>query len=285
MKREQFLRRRLHTLETLDDAVSALRSLSAHHFRLSRKALPAARAYRDEIELALAEVGVDQPADFAAPPGLLLVVSDLGLCGDYNTRLVQTAVGECRRQGEGPLYCVGRRPRAVLARYDMKPQRLYQAPTSVDGLPRLLLQLAQDMLDDFVQRVMGSLFVVSARFEGAGRFESVITPVLPIQSARPAKLVRPTGYQSRRRLAAVAAREFLYTTLHELLLDSLASEHGMRLIAAESARQWLEETSETVRRQLSATRREATTQEVLDIVAGARSPGIYETERNDEQVG
>ena len=72
-------------------------------------------------------------------------------------------------------------------------------------------------------------------------------------------------------MTAVAVREFLYTTLHELLLDSLASEHGMRLLAAESARQWLDETSETVRRQLSASRREATTQEVLDIVAGARA--------------
>ena len=88
MKRERYLRRRLHTLETLEDAVSAMRSLSAHHFRLSRQALPAARSYRDEIENALAEVGVSQVMDFTAPPGLLLVVSDLGLCGDYNTRLV-----------------------------------------------------------------------------------------------------------------------------------------------------------------------------------------------------
>jgi hypothetical protein len=45
----------------------------------------------------------------------------------------------------------------------------------------------------------------------------------------------------------------------------------MRLLAAESARQWLDETAETTRRQLASSRREATTQEVLDIVAGAKS--------------
>jgi len=54
------------------------------------------------------------------------------------------------------------------------------------------------------------------------------------------------------------------------LLDSLASEHGMRLLAAESARQWIDETKDSVHRQLTACRREAATQEVLDIVAGAR---------------
>jgi F-type H+-transporting ATPase subunit gamma len=270
MKREQFLRHRLHTLKTLNEAVSAMKSLSAHHFRLSRQVLPAARAYRDQIETAVAEVGVRQEINFSAPPGLLLVVSDLGLCGDYNTRLVQTAVDEYRQEGEGPLYCVGRRPRAVLARYDIEPQRLYHAPASVDGLPNLLLQLAQDMLDDLLRQQIGSLFVVSARFEGAGHFSPVVTQVLPIGSPRPNKPLRPTRYQSHRRLAAVAVRELLYTTLHEVLLDSLASEHGMRLLAAEAARQWIDETSETVRRQLSASRREATTQEVLDIVAGSR---------------
>ena len=270
MKREKTLRRRLHTLSTLEEAVSAMRSLSAHYFRLSRQALPAARAYRDEIERALAEVNVRQGMDLAAPPGLLLIVSDLGLCGDYNTRLVQTAVEQYRREGEGSLYCVGRRPRAILAKYGIKPKRVYHAPASVDGLPSLLLQVAQDMLDDFLRKEIGRLYVVSARFEGAGRFRPVVTQVLPVRPRRPVQPLRATVYQSHRRLAAVAVREFLYTTLHELLLDSLASEHGMRLLAAESARQWLDETSETVRRQLSASRREATTQEVLDIVAGSR---------------
>jgi F-type H+-transporting ATPase subunit gamma len=270
VKHQKYLRRRLGTLKTLHEAVSAMRSLSAHHFRLSRQALPAARAYRNEIENSIAEVGVRQVMNFTAPPGLLLIVSDLGLCGDYNTRLVQAAVQEYQQEGEGPLYCVGRRPRAVLARYDLKPQRLYHAPASVDGLPNLLLQLAQDLLDDFLRQEMGNLFVVSARFEGAGRFSPVVTRVLPIRSERPTEPLRLTHYQSHRRLAAVAVREFLYTTLYELLLDSLASEHGMRLLAAESARTWLDETSETVRRQLSACRRESTTQEVLDIVAGSK---------------
>jgi F0F1-type ATP synthase gamma subunit len=59
--------------------------------------------------------------------------------------------------------------------------------------------------------------------------------------------------------------------LYEILLDALASEHGMRLIAAESARQWIDDTRTTLRRQLAAIHREATTQEVLDLVSGAKS--------------
>ncbi len=271
MKRERYLQRRLHTLHTLGEAVSAMKSLSAHHFRLSRQALPAARAYREEIENALAEIGVHQTIDFSAPPGLLLAVSDLGLCGDYNTRLVQAAVEQIHQDAAGPLYCIGRRPHALLKRHRLEPTRRYSAPASVDGLPGLLLQLAEHLLDDLVQHRIGSLFVVSARFEGAGHFAPVLTRVLPIDPPRPRQPLRPTPYQSSSRLSAVAVREYLYTTLHELLLDGLASEHGMRLIAAEAARSWLDETAETVRRQLAAARREAATQEVLDIVSGSRT--------------
>jgi F-type H+-transporting ATPase subunit gamma len=270
MKREKLLKRRLRTLQTLGEAVGAMKALSAHHFRVCRQALPAARAYQDQLKTALNEIGVSQSIDFKAPPGLLAIVSDLGLCGDYNTRLVQTAVDQIHRDRARPFYCVGRRPRAVLARNQITPDRLYPAPASVDGLPGLLLKLAQDLLDDFSYQKMSSLLVVSARFEGAGRFSPSVTRVLPIDPTHDVKPVRPTKYQSQRRLAAVAVREYLYTTLYELLLDALASEHGMRLIAAESARGWLDETGETVRRQLAAVRREATTQEVLDIVAGSK---------------
>ena len=133
MKRERYLHRRLQTLNTLNEAVSAMKALSAHHFRLSRQALPAAREYRDQVETAVAEVGVRQEMDFTAPPGLLLIASDLGLCGDYNTRLVKAAVVECHQEDAGPLYCVGRRSRAILARLDVKPKRLYPAPASIGG--------------------------------------------------------------------------------------------------------------------------------------------------------
>ena len=61
MRHEMALRRRLHTLHTLHDAVAAMRSLSAHHFRVLRQALPAARDYRTEIESVVAAIGLYQP--------------------------------------------------------------------------------------------------------------------------------------------------------------------------------------------------------------------------------
>lgn len=268
MKREQAYRHRLNTLNTLHDAVGAMRSLSAHHFRRLRKALPAARDYRDQMQQIIAEVGIHQALHADAPSGLLLVASDLGLCGDYNSRLARAAFAHLEQHGRGPLYSVGRRVRNALSQAGIRPGRSYEAPASVEGLVQLLLRLAQHVLEDYAAMRIGSLFVVSARFDGVGHFTPVSARVLPIEPVAAGLPLRRSPYVSPRHLAAVAVREFLYITLYEILLDALAAEHGMRLLAAESAMEWLEEAGDVTRRRLSASRSEAATQELLDIVAG-----------------
>ncbi len=281
MKREQQLQQRLRTLHTLDEALSAMKALSAHHFLKCREILPAAREYRTVLERAACGAAILRGPQSAAPPALLLVVSDLGLCGPYNDRLVEALLSERKQQGEGPFYCVGRRSRAALERAGLTPTRLYEVPASAEGLPTLLLDLARDLLADYGAQRVGSLAVVSARFDGAGRFSPLVTRVLPVTLPAADEPLRPTGYESPEHLSLVAVRELLYTTLYELMLDAIAAEHGMRLVAVESALEWLEKMTELVQRRLRAFRREATTQEVLDIVAGAGGPS--RRERLNEQ--
>ena len=116
--------------------------------------------------------------------------------------------------------------------------------------------------------------LVSARFEGAGHFRVVRTPVLPVSPPEDGGDLPISPYTDPLHLAAVLVREYLYVALHQSLLDALAAEHGKRLVVAEGARSWLEEQSDAARRQLAAVRRESATQEVLEVVAGARSlPG------------
>jgi F-type H+-transporting ATPase subunit gamma len=272
MKREQSLRRRLQSQETLFEAVSAMKSLSAHHFRVTRAALPAARAYRRDIDAALAAIGLPPPVLRPAPPGLVLIASDLGLCDGYNSRLVQKVSEEHAQLRFGALYCVGRRPVGLLERAGFAITRLYQAPTSVAGLTPLLLRLAQEILGDHLAGRFSSLHVVSARFEGVGAFTPVCTRVWPVPPVPQRGDVRPSDYVSRERLITVALREFLYIVLFQILLDALAAEHSTRLVATGSAADWLKTRIADTQRQLATMRREASTQELLDIISGTRRP-------------
>jgi F-type H+-transporting ATPase subunit gamma len=270
MKREQALQQRLHALHNLSEAVVAMKSLATQHFRTAHQALPAARAYRQGLDDVLAAVGLSQEMHALAPPGLLLVAADLGLCGDYNARLAQAALAAHTQHGVGVVYSIGRRPLGALTRAGIAVQHLYTAPTSVAGLTRILLEVAQDLFEAYRTGYLGGLYVVSARFEGVGTFTPVCTQLLPPEPVQPVAPVRPSPYVSTPHLAVVVGREFLYITLYEIFLDALASEHSARLVAAESADQWLDSQIAAVHRTLAASRRELATQEVLDLAASGK---------------
>ncbi len=270
MKRQQSLQHRLQALSALHDAVGAMRSLSAHHFRRARQSLASARQYRTDMDSIIAEIGIHQPLHAGVPAGLLVIASDLGLCGDYNSRLSGLAVSESQKHAVETIYSVGHRSRSTLAKHSFFSHRTYDAPTSLEGLSQLLLGLAQDILDDYMSLKIGSLYVVSPSFSGVGHFDPVSLRVLPIEPVSATTPLNRSPYVDLNHLTAVAVREFLYITLYEILLDALASEYGMRLMASESAMEWIESTATKTSRTLASARSEAATQELLDIVAGGR---------------
>lgn len=272
MSHERILQRRLRTLATLDEAVGALRSLSAQHFRAARAPLAEVRAYRDEVERLLAALGPAPPR--TGPVGIVLVAADLGLVGDYTARLVREALSLREEVGAGPLVCLGHRALTPLSRAGVEPASVHPSPTSVAGLPRLLLPLVEALLSLRRRGGFEALWLVAARFEGAGAYTPVRVPVLPMRPrvpAAPGTTLAPSPWCDARHLRAVIVREHLYASLYETLLEALASEHGKRLVMAESARAWLEERMAAVRRRVAAIRRESSTQVVLEIAAGARA--------------
>jgi F-type H+-transporting ATPase subunit gamma len=134
----------------------------------------------------------------------------------------------------------------------------------------LLLSLAEDVLTLFAQQRLSSFDIVSSRFGGVGTTRPTAVRLLPIEPAPPDD-ARRARYVGPQHFLSSVVREYLYITIYDLLLDALASEHGARLAATEAAGSWLDERSERLRRHLMATRREASTQEMIEIAAGARA--------------
>jgi len=271
MKREVELKRRLRSLGSLREAVGAMKSLSAHHFREARQAVEPARTYRDGVERILGWTGASLPAGDGGR-GLLVIGAELGLCGGYNAEMIDAAAKRRAELGEGPTLCVGHRAATLLGRRDVAIAKTYDGPTSVLGIPGLLLSLAEDVLTAFANESLSSFDIVSSRFGGVGKASPATVRLLPIEPGTP-RLRRQARYVEEDHFATSVVREFLYITIYDLLLDALASEHGARLAATEAAQTWLDEQTERLRRHLMATRREASTQEMIEISAGARARG------------
>jgi F-type H+-transporting ATPase subunit gamma len=281
VKREIELRRRLRTLEALGEAVGAMKSLSAHYFRDVRKAIAPAHTYRDGVERILAWSGATLAAGTEGA-GVLVVGAELGLCGSYNAQVVEAATAHRESLPPGPTFCVGHRAATLLARRGNAVARTYSAPTSIGGITALLLELAEDLLTTYANERLSSFDIISSRFAGIGSARPTTLRLLPME-ARPVRQPRPARYVRSEAFTFAAIRESLYITLYDLLLDALASEHGARLLATQSAERWLDERTTRLRRHLAATRREASTQEMIEIAAGARARGGGSNGRGEER--
>jgi len=268
MKREHSLRRRLHSLETLSEAIGAMKSLSALHFRSARTALPAAHAYRDGIEQALAATGLHQSE--ATGNAILLIAADLGLCGGYYSQAAAARLEHHQRLAAHRLYCVGFRPVSTFKKSGISVDREYTAPTSVSDLTELLLRLGEDLLIDYLGGEFGTLNLVFAMFGGVGEFTPTCIRLLLIDVPNSNPETKASTYVTPDHLAAVAIREYLYIRLFQAALDSLASERSARLVATEAAGEWLSEKTAAARQLLASIRQEAATQAVLDIAATAK---------------
>jgi len=274
MKREQVLKRRLRSQQALSEAVSAMKSISAHHFRTARREVSPARAYREGVDSVIATLGLSLPLAESGVPAVLAVTADRGLCGGYTTHIAKKVLDEHAAGVYQKSYCIGRRGVAHLHRGGLTVSQVYPAPASIAGITHLLLDCGSYFLRAYLEGELSSLDVVYARFEGVGSFTPVSARVLPVAPRDKHVSARISDYVSRRHLEAVALREFLHSTLYEILVDALASEHGARLAATGSAEEWLDGRISTTQRELAAIRREASTQEVLDIAAGARQRGM-----------
>lgn len=269
MSREAALRRHLRGLEVLDEAVRAMKSLSAHHFRRARAALTTARAYRASLEEAASEVLLPESSAVDGPPTLLVVGANLGLCAHYHAEVVEAAA-RYRREGEPSFVdCIGTRTAALLARAGLRANRVYDAPGSVEGATHVLLEIVDDLLVPRASGHANTVDVVSARFGGVGAFEVERARLLPLRSLGGAG-PRPSPYVTPEHLAEVTARERTFIALYELLLDAMASEHGARLVATNAAGDWLGRELETTRRHLRTLQRDAATREILELSATSR---------------
>ena len=181
MSEERSLGARLRTLATLHEAVGALRSLSAHHFRAVRAALPAARSYRLAVETharCLARLAGGRAAR-----------------GGRRThrrrrrpRPVRRLLRPGRRGSGGgapgarPGSSVLRRPaiRRPLERAGITLDRRYDAPVSARGLSLVLVPLVDDVVTADA-RVTSATWCWSRRASRArAASRSTRTRILPV---------------------------------------------------------------------------------------------------------
>jgi len=213
--------------------------------------------------------------------GFLVLTSDRGLCGSYNSNLLldmRREINEIRArnpQRQFKFFCYGRKGYAWLTRRGYEVERLFVEPP-LDKADFVAAKVTgQALVEAWQNGVVDEVRIYYSRFRSMIKFEATAEPFLPITSVE-------VGEQSDSRFDLdfliepdvqtvfnLLMPRYLETVVFDAILQALASEHASRRMAMKSATDAAVRMSKELKKIYNRARQEDITKELLDIVGGA----------------
>jgi len=283
------IRNRIRAVKNTQKITGAMKLVAASKLKRAQEAIVAARPYSDALSQALHEAIAAQSA--AQPKHVLLqrrevkrrllvvVASDRGLCGPFNTSVLRKAdafIERCAQaEGEMALWSVGRRVQEHYAR--RADVQLTPQPNIYNKLEfRSAAALAERLAAQFEAGDFDEAHIVYSEFKSAMSQQLVVKPLLPIV-ADESENNAATGDEdiiyepSEPAVLEAMIPRYLATEIWRAMLESLASEHGARMTAMDSATKNAVELCDRLTLVYNRARQAKITQELMEIVGGAEA--------------
>jgi F-type H+-transporting ATPase subunit gamma len=217
----------------------------------------------------------------------LLITSDRGLCGGFNTNLLKAAERQLRADTaagkEVTFFSVGRKGRDYLRRREAPISHIF--PNTWDTLsPESAREITRKLLEPFNDGSVDAIYLIYSQFKSAIAQEVVVQPLLPVQGshldpvekkgAKAAQHAEQTDYlfePDRRALLDRLVPMYLEISVLRALYESQASELGARMTAMDAATKNAKEMILKLTLQYNRARQAAITTELMEIIGGSEA--------------
>jgi F-type H+-transporting ATPase subunit gamma len=281
------IRRRISSVKSTQQITRAMKLVAAARLRRAQEALLHARPYHEALtrvadSLLMSTPEVAMPAENAAPATLIIVVSsDRGLCGGYNTNLLRVAEAEIGRQrtvgSEVKPFAVGRKALEHFrrTRQPLEGDRIGNAPRL--ATIGLACDLAAIILTAWRSGAISQAGLIYTQFRSAISQHPLYEQLLPI-TPPPADdgptPPPPTDYliePSPSEIVPLVLRSYIEAATLHALLEAEASEYGAKMTAMDAASNNASEMISALTLEMNRARQATITRELMDIVGGAEA--------------
>jgi len=303
---ERILRRRINSVQSTKKITRAMELIAATRVVKAMQRANAARPYSTKMtsvieDLAAGGAGVShgllREAETVRSVGFVIITSDRGLAGPYNSAVIRAAEREIMAvQLEGKSYrlvLVGKKARDYFRfrNYDIAAyyEAMTDAPTYDDAR-----EVAEMVAAMFLAEEVDEVILSYQEFISMGTQRVALRRFLPLEQ------LGTVAAEGGGDAAARASFEFepspegvletllpryVESRLFSALLDASASEHANRQRAMKAATDNAEDLITSLSRALSRARQDAITTEIMEIVSGAEALGGDEVFEDGLPVG
>ena len=283
------IRTRITSIESTQKITSSMKLVSAAKLRRAQTAIQHLRPYSQKLSeilnnLAGSNTGTEPSPLFEArePEKVVVVVitSNKGLCGAFNSNIVKTVqhliaekYAEQQKAGNVQLICFGKKGNEQLSKHFpvmFYSEKLLDNPDFTE-----ISAVADDLMQRFVNHEIDKVDIVYNQFLNAATQRVTVEEYLPVTPPESDETKKVTSdyiiEPSADKLLMELIPKILRTQLYKTLSDSIASEHGARMISMTKATDNATEILRDLRLKYNNARQSSITNELIEIVSGANA--------------
>ncbi|MFA5975034.1 MAG: ATP synthase F1 subunit gamma [Elusimicrobiota bacterium] len=279
------IRRKIKSVKSIQQITKAMKMVAAARLRKAQSRILSARPFAQGMEGLMTDLlqrlgNPDQHPLICKREGtqraLLLVTSDKGLCGAFNTNLIREALRYAKTHGlpNVHFFIVGRKGRDYFKRHGVTLRKEYVNIFNNLSFAHAEI-VTQDLLEAYEKQPFVQVDMLYNEFKSAIFQKVTIKPLLPMASV--ASVPREPHWPdfifepAQEKLLDGLIRRFLKAQVYRVLLESNAAELGARMSAMDNATRNASDLMESLTLRLNRTRQAFITKEILEVVSGAEA--------------
>lgn len=285
------LRNRIKSVGSIRQITRAMEMVATTKLRRFQEKAVASRPYAVEITGLVGRLAAMLGDDVADRPlfrrgagervAILVVSSDRGLCGAYNSNLfrkIETWLAE-HKGTEVDWFVYGRKGYQYLQRRGREVERFLVEPPLEKVDYRAAARTSRILVEAFQTGKYSQVLVFYTAFESVVKYVPTEVQFLPITSVEST----PAGAAARKSAGDVILEpdaatifdrlvpRYLETRIYNALLESLTSEYASRRVSMKNATDAAKTMGNVLKKIYNRKRQENITKELLDIVGGAEA--------------
>jgi len=281
------VRNRIKSVQSTQQITKAMKMVSAAKLRRAQDSIIQMRPYARKLQEMLSNIvsntevegGNVLAAERAVEKVLLIVItSDRGLAGAYNSNIIKLAKQIIREKysaqhsrGHVTIWSIGKKGFEHFQKLGYKV-----SDTHKDIFLNLTFEnvqkASQAAIQAFRNREFDAVEVVYSEFKNAATQRYVSEQFLPIPKSQNSGTATKADFifdPGKEELVAELMPKILNTQLYKAVLDANASEHGARMTAMDKASENANELLRNLKISYNRARQAAITTELTEIVSGA----------------
>lgn len=277
------VRIRIASITSTQQITKAMKLVSATKLRKAQNAIVQMRPYAQKLNGVLANladsIDVDSLKVYFEKRDvkkvlIVVITSDRGLCGSFNSNVVKAArslVKEKYNGKEVTLLTVGKKGAEFFVRAGHRVNESFKE-TFHNLSAEAGFELGEFLLNAYRNGMFDVVDIVYNQFKNAATQILSTEQFLPIDPTRFAANTQKNDYifePNRVEILEALIPQILKTQVYRSLLDSLASEHGARMVAMDKATDNAGELLKALKIEYNRARQAAITTEISEIVGGA----------------